>query len=216
MNLYVTACYDLGKNPDVYEAMTAVSSRSICERLEGMDAAVVLRGRAESFTQMERSCVLKLYELWKGGNNILWIDSDVVALAGIPFDWARGRHGFRMFSLVGETTSRYAKALGGPWWNSGVLYIPQDLDISIWGLGLELWQRPEEKHDFVQYVFNRMLFAQIPEWKNLRPDPAMNWHAECPGCSEIKLYHTFSTRGPLEALREMERAYVDSAVTRKA
>ena len=148
---------------------------------------------------------LDIYNLWSSGNNVFYVDIDVLCVADFT---VFGRHKvMTMFAPAGK---------GELDLNAGVKYFPLEMDNEVWQLGIREWSAYLPKKDRIynwgkdQDIYNIMMRSQPGFDRNAAIDYRLNYMPTACGEDAPQdpcLIHYWSSRGPYAAIEAMNSKF---------
>jgi len=194
--------------------MPALSIRSWKGNPEGPFEHVQLGGRYDEPQEMFRVQYAWLRELWHNGHNVLFADADTLAVRPVEMFGHFGE--MRLFGLTHQLSHSRQDIPYGRYMNGAVMYMPQSMEPLLWELGDTLASHwPEGMWSYMQYIFNRMFWAQGEPEDWLHPE--LNFQEPCAlvkdgdhsnaglAWHEARIIHFHSSRGAADALATMRR-----------
>lgn len=191
----------------LYRQMQELSVESAERYLDGPWELEILTGDhsrrpfSEAFSEMYREMFARLRELWSQGDNVLFLDPDVLFLK--PTQIFGRFQEFRMFWATDPEQRRHFD----PYLNGGIFYLPTTMDARQWRFADAAVRKMREWNDS-QDILNEMFWTQQPV-PELHPE--LNWSPNVQSIipmEDAHLIHFNSTRGAasvLEVMRKMRR-----------
>ena len=156
---------------EALEKIVDICAASFKQNLKDCHDVMIFRDPEyfETPARMFRKIFDLSHAIWKGGDNLLFVDADSLCIRPTEvFNLPENQ--FRLFGSAGDIT-RFEKYF--PYYFlSGVRYLPSGMDPALWDLGEQLWEefdkecalnplwREHNRWDFEQYVYNRMFYHQ--------------------------------------------------------
>lgn len=207
-NIYLTVCYDLGRDYEHYVEMLRLSYSSVIKYVPNISRSEVLTNLSGTRNpyEMLREVFRASYDLWLARNNVLFIEID--ALVVKPLDiWTRFEE-FRMFTPTSPPRFRGFD----PYLNCGVRYFPATMSKHAWTLGFDMLGSYDESFwGYDQVIYNAMFYSQ-----GIKPEiiPGLNYlMIQDPGIDrsitweDASILHFVSSRGAKKCLQRMEGYY---------
>lgn len=155
-----------------YQQMQELMLKSAHKHLQGLDQVVVHTGECETIREVFRVHFWEIYELWKTGANILYVDLDVLFVK--PVNYFDQFEHFMMFNHTQprKCTDPHYGVNFDHYFNCGVRYYPHAMSQEVWDLGKKMvdnWNHG--RWDAEQIIYNAMLWHQNINIKQaLRPE----------------------------------------------
>jgi hypothetical protein len=150
--------HDLADN---YTAMEQLMVSSAQQHVNGLSDIVIHRGNAENIREVFREHFFEIYELWKTGCNILYVDLDVLFLK--PYSVFGEHDRFMMFNYTSpkHTKDTHYNITIQHYFNCGVRYYPSTMPQSCWQVGIDMINNWNPKRwDSEQVIYNQMMWSQ--------------------------------------------------------
>lgn len=148
---------------DNYDKMESICLESADKYLQGVDDVVVFRGEADNIRDVFKHNFYEIYDLWKGGNNIFYVDLDVVFLnEWNPFEET---YLFSMYNFTDPTSTQddFYNVNFPMYFNCGIRYYPYKMLHTTWDLGFQMFENfNTERWDAEQIIYNAMMWSQSP------------------------------------------------------
>jgi hypothetical protein len=215
-NVLVTMLADIGGDRAVWERMAELSLASWRRHLFGPWQHVDTGGKYPDAQSMFRAQYVWLRGLWHDGHNVLFADADTLAVRPVNMfgRWPE----MRMFGLTNQNAPSRRDIAKGRYMNAGVMYLPQSMNPLLWELGDALAADWDDKlWSHLQYVFNRMFWAQDGIGEREWWQPEFNYQCPCSNRHDgddsngglpfwdARVLHFHSSRAPERALDAMRK-----------
>ena len=144
-----------------YTEMEKICIASAEEHLQDLDEVKVFRGEADNIRDVFKKNFYEIYDLWKEGHNILYVDLDVVFMKPVAFFDQFDK--FSMFNLTDppKTSDDHYNVNFDFYFNCGVRYYPKDMNQEVWDLGIKMMENwNPDRWDSEQIVYNAMMWSQ--------------------------------------------------------
>lgn len=200
-----------------YNAMEKIMLRSAARHLRNCDGYHVFKGSAEHIRAVFVQNFHEIYQLWKQGNNILYVDLDVVFTNTYNvFDRVDL---FSMFNYTDPTSTHdpHYDITFEHFFNCGIRYYPKTMDQSIWDLGFKMLENFDwGRWDSEQIIYNAMQWQQSSNvadflkpqlaFQMLQPKhPALNNHFNNITVYDACAVHVHGSRGSSDRLTVMKQ-----------
>lgn len=145
-----------------YKDMEKIMLRSAKRYLRNCDNYHTFTGKAENIREVFVKNFYEIYNLWKEGHNILYVDADVVFINEYNvFDEIEY---FSMFNYAGhqhEIYDEYYNIQIKHFFNCGIRYYPKTMNHAVWELGLKMLENFNyDRWDCEQVIYNVMQWSQ--------------------------------------------------------
>ena len=154
-----------------YAGMERVMLRSAQRHLKNCDGYHVFKGSAEHIREVFVRNFKEIYEVWRQGHNILYVDLDVVFTNS--YDVFDKIDLFSMFNYTDprSTHDAHYDLTLDHFFNCGIRYYPKNMDHSVWDLGFKMLENFDwGRWDSEQIIYNAMQWSQSTDpQKFLKP-----------------------------------------------
>jgi hypothetical protein len=144
-----------------YTAMEQLCVASAHKYVKNLDEVIVFRGEADNIRDVFKKNFYEIHELWRAGNNILYVDLDVMFINHA--DYFNQFDQFSMFNLTDpvSTTDEHYGVNFSNYFNCGIRYYPANMDQAVWDLGIQMVENwNPDRWDSEQIIYNAMMFSQ--------------------------------------------------------
>jgi len=201
-----------------YTAMEELCVASAKKYVTDLDEVVVFRGQADNIRDVFKTNFYEIYELWKQGHNILYVDLDVIFISAAEYFGKFNK--LSMFNLTDptSTTDAHYNIELPHFFNCGIRYYPHNMDQSVWDKGISMVENwNPNRWDCEQVIYNAMMFDQKLEINEVyRPHLAFqllsgniedesNTNFNQIHISEAKAIHLHGSRSSSARLQAMEK-----------
>ncbi len=204
--------YSTPEDKAFWEEITKVSIDSFKGRLKGKwEYRLIENDSGKPHDDIFFEMFKQLYEWWKEGHNVFYVNVDMVCVAPIEIF---GKYKYlAMFWHTEAPPEHYSHGH----FNCGVLYLPKEIKQEVWDYGFELWEKywQGERVEWAQdqTIYNEMMFKQDVDPTTFL-DNSLHYLAKVPLWNvipkeEAKIMHYFSTRGRDEALACMREDLIN-------
>lgn len=202
--------HDLKDNYDQMELLMVDSAKHVID----VNDIIIHRGKTTDIREVFKLHFFEIYELWKTGCNILYVDLDVLFIKHVEFFNKFDK--FMMFNYTAnkKTTDSHYGITIDHFFNCGVRYYPSTMSRDVWDIGfrmIENWN--PNRWNCEQLIYNQMMWSQSHNVKDfLRPELAYQYtdtrHEKDNGIniSNAKVIHFHGSRGSKQKL-EIMRLY---------
>lgn len=144
-----------------YQHMEQLMVSSASRFVKDLDDVVIHRGTADNIREVFKDHFYVIYDLWKTGVNILYVDLDVLFVKS--FEVFGKFEYFSMFNYTSpkKTIDSHYNIKFDNYFNCGVRYYPSTMSHECWHKGLELmasWN--PNRWDSEQIIYNHMMWSQ--------------------------------------------------------
>lgn len=201
-----------------YTAMEELCVASAKKYVKDLDEVKVFRGEADNIRDVFKINFYEIYDLWQQGNNILYVDLDVIFINNAEYFNQFDKFAMFNFTDPSSTTDSHYDITLPQFFNCGIRYYPSSMDQSIWDKGIamvENWN--PDRWDCEQVIYNAMMWDQALELGNVYNPPlafqmlasdmedAMNTNFNHIHISEAKAIHLHGSRDSFSRLQVMEK-----------
>jgi hypothetical protein len=156
---------DLEHNYNIMEDIMVASAKKY---LQDLDDIIIHRGMCDNIRTVFKEHFFEIYELWKTGANILYVDLDVMFLKPVnifnQFDY------FAMFNRTDppSVNDTFYNLRFDPYFNCGIRYYPHNLAQSVWDTGIAYFKHNynKDRWDSEQLIYNAMMWSQTKTENN--------------------------------------------------
>jgi len=144
-----------------YNAMEEIMIRSAGRHLRDCDGYHIFRGTSDHIRAVFVENFKEIYDMWRQGNNILYVDLDVVFTK--PYTVFGTTDKFTMFNYTDPraTICTHYDMKFEHFFNCGIRYYPQTMSSSVWDLGFEMLENFDwGRWDSEQVIYNAMQWSQ--------------------------------------------------------